>query len=773
MSDDIDEKLNKESQLNIGIYAIRVSLYNNLGKPVDLSSKMFVFPDGASLTSDLNNHPYLSSNIKYNTRKLDKMTHPECVQTFFNKRAFINFLREEQIIDYETQKDQDENKTVQENVETMLEYMFPMSFPVIKVVKRKSAPMALGFIKAFKKEFFKKKYNTFLTIGGKTNTVDGVTILDTFSTNPIYKNAFEIIQKYKQQLIPVHNELFVRLEALHKEFSSVVEELDVKTKKEAAIEAAKPKGEKSKEAEIDAKTKKAKEKAKEETNPDELFTAIKLKYFGDGGFNLTNSVKEMNINMESIKNLKLTQNNFGRKFNDISEALKLYSEYLDEMAKNNMFENKKLKEEDNIKTHNRPFHDSYVKLHKLTNIKKLINICYFLTLIPYIETYRDNLSNYDISPIADLKKYGFHKKMVDDFTQYYFPKRMTLNEEIKKLFTGDPGNEIDIVGIESMFKLKKNQLDRIDVDKIELNNEDRNNPRYNIQVQISIFGGMVSDRIKKFIKCVYEERKIGADITRYIINSEQSEYFDLTSEIAKIEKKMAATQKGQNNKIDKAPAPIAAAAPVQGTDVKRDYVNANPANVGENTKQESNKSLTITDAHETAIDSFFRQSLDKEKKIFETNKKKAMDKIPPQILDEKSISYVHVKQAANISTSDLLTEIKSNPSIVKYINLSLNDTNDVITNSAIANEEAESYIKIKSSLKEKKELEVDFRNRPNIDANEKDVHEKKYTIYFYLIEIIEEIHKKQQEKKGLYRDKATGGKKTRRKRRYLRKTRKH
>ena len=46
MSDD-NEKLNKESQLNVGIYAIRVSLYNNLGKPVDLNSKMFVFPDGS------------------------------------------------------------------------------------------------------------------------------------------------------------------------------------------------------------------------------------------------------------------------------------------------------------------------------------------------------------------------------------------------------------------------------------------------------------------------------------------------------------------------------------------------------------------------------------------------------------------------------------------------------------------------------------------------------------------------------------------------------
>ena len=789
MSDD-NEKLNKESQLNVGIYAIRVSLYNNLGKPVDLNSKMFVFPDGSSLTSELNNNPYLSSNIKYNTKKLDKMTHPECIQTFFNKRAFINFLRDEQIIDYESQPDQDENGTVRENVETMLEYMFPMSFPVIKVVKRKSAPMALGFIKAFKKEFFKKKYNTFLNIGGKTNTVDGVTILDTFSTNPVYIKAYEIIQKYKQQIIPVLNELFDRLNVLHEEFSIVVNELDKKTETEAKKEAENLKEnlkenpkENPKEEVKESKAKKG--KATEKTNPDNLFAEIKSKYFGDG-FNLTKSVKEMDDKMKEIKKSQLTQNNFGEKFKPISEALKLYSEYLDEMVKNNMFENKKLKEEDNIKTHNRLFHDSYVKLYKLTNIKKLINICYFLTLMPYIETYRDNLSNYDINAIADLKKYGFHKKTIEDFTQYYFPKRMTLNKETQLLFnTTNLGNEIDIVGIEKMFNDKTNQkirIDVVDVDKIELNNEDRNNPRYNIQVQISIFGGMVSDAIKKFIKCIYEERKIGADITRYIINSEQSEYFDLTSEIAKIEKRMAATQKGKNNKPDKAKVPI------QKTDGKRDYVNANPVNVnpvnvnpvnvnpvnvnpvGENTKQKNEKSLKITDTHEIVIDTLFRESVKEKKDKFDKKKEDADKTNNP--LDEKSISYVHVKQAANITIDDLMKEIRSDPTIVKYINLSLNETNDM-TNLTVAKEEGSLFDQVDIILKGKLAVENNNREYEN-DPIKKDIQEKKYTIYYYLIEVIKKIHAKQQEKKYLYREKAKpGGKKTRRKSRNLRKTRKH
>jgi hypothetical protein len=746
MSD--DDKLNKESQLNIGIYAIRVSLYNNLGKPVDLNSKMFVFPDGSSLTSELNNHPYLSSNIKYNTRKLDKMTHQECIQTFFNKRAFINFLRDEQIIDYEPTENEEtndqekpnENRTVQENVETMLEYMFPMSFPVIKIVKRKSAPMALGFIKAFKKEFFKKKFNTFLNIGGKTNTVDGVTILDTFSTNPVYIKAFEIIQKYKQQIIPAHEELFKKLQTLHTEFSTAVTELKRKI---------------------------------DNNNKDPTFNAIGDIYFNKTYLNLIKVRDEMQLKMDEIMNLKIKQKNFSSNFKKISDALKSYAEYLDEktiLLITNV-KDKKIEKDDSIKSNDRNFYDTvYVKLYKLANIKKLVKVCYFLTLIPYIETYRDNLSNYDISPIADLKKYGFHKKTIDDFTQYYFPKRMTLNEYIQPLFnTGIPGNEIEIVEIEKMFNDRTKQRIRIDVDKIELNSEDRNNPRYNIQVQISIFGGMVSDRIKKFIKCIYEERKIGADITRYIINSEQSEYFDLTSEIAKIEKKMAATQKGQNNKLDKAPAPITAA-PVQGIDGKRDYVNpANPntANVGENTKQESNKSLTITDTHESIIDSYFRESSEFETKKYDGKKE----------LAENEITYVPFKSLKNIGLPDLMKELRSDSMAVKYINLSFDDTVDmnIQTNSS---EETTLHDDIVSKLERKMKYEKQQRDE-STDPIIKQTHENKFSVYYFLIKIIKKIHDKNQINKNIYKERKedkkakTGGRKTRRKRNFLRKTRKH
>jgi hypothetical protein len=92
----------------------------------------------------------------------------------------------------------------------------------------------------------------------------------------------------------------------------------------------------------------------------------------------------------------------------------------------------------------------------------------------------------------------------------------------------------------------------------------------------------------------------------------------------------------------------------------------------------------------------------------------------------------------------------------------------------VAKEEDDLYATIDSSLELKKTLEYNERKIKIDNPIEKDNIEKKYTIYYYLIEVMKKIHAEQQEKKGIFRERAaTGGKKTRRKRRFLRKTRKH
>lgn len=739
-----DDKLNKESKINIGIYAIKITLYNNLGKPVDLNPKMFVFPDGSSLKSELNSHPYLSSNIKYNTRKLDKLTHQECIQTFFNKRTFINFLRDEPILKNDKLE---ENKTIQSNVETMLEYIFPMSFPVIKIIKRKSAPTTLGFIKAFKKEFFKKKHNTFLNIGGKTNTVDGITILDTFSTNPAYIKAYEYIQKYKQQVIVAYEDIFQQLEKLQDKLFKAIEQMN--NDKDKNLKSHDDK------------------KYKIGTEEELIFiSSFNTKFtFNPGSANpidLVKMKKDMDSNINSIESKKLDQDNFQTNYKLLRTALKKYKDFLEETMKE-LFPDKKLYKEDEIKKHYRDFYDkTYRDLRLILDILKLVKVCEFLASISYLESYNKNISTYGIIPSVDMKKFGFYKKMLDEMKDYYFPKRESLDKTVKDLFnTGEFGNEIDIVEIDKMYNNSSKSV-TVDVDKIDLNVEDRNAPRYNIQVQISIFGGMVSDKIKKFIKCKYEEQKLGADIGMYIVDSEQSEYFDLTNEIAKIEQKMKAPKKGKktdnvNQRNDN-----------QRNDNQKNDIPmvSNPLNNRmEQTQEDKLKSSSkMTDSAQTKVSSL----LNKLKEDLQAKNEK--DKNNKEY--ETDIRYVTEKNATLISDEEFIKEFNSNPDIIKFVNLSEDTEFDMNTN-ANSQIEEEYFNKIKSAVQLKMDNTATKRRDGNNSADEKNKLELEYTKYELMMLVLKGIHDENKKNKG-YNKVKTGGKKTRqlRRSRSLRRTRK-
>lgn len=740
------EKLKKESKINIGIYAIKITLYNNLGKPVDLNPKMFVFSDGSSLTMDLNSHPFLSTNIKYNIRKLDKLTHQECIKTFFNKRTFINFLRDEPFIN----DDKDENKTIQNNVQTMLEYIFPMSFPVIKIIKRKSAPTTLGFIKAFKKEFFKNKYNTFLNIGGKTNTVDGITILDTFSTNPVYIKVYEFIQKYKQQVIVAYEDIFDQLEKLHKQIFAAIGEINRAGKDNLTPHKEQP----------------------YIIRPGDNLEPVFINFFNtkftfekgsSNPISLYNIKNEMDFKMNQIKLNKLDQTNFQTKYKPLRTELRKYKDFLEETMKE-LFPDKKLYKEDELRKHYKKFYeDTYSKLLLFNNILKLIKVSEFLASISYLESYNKNISTYGIISSVDMKKFGFYKKMLDEMKDYYFPKRESLDKLVKDSFnTGEFGNEIDIVKIEEMYN-NANQLVSVDVDKIDLNVEDRNAPRYNIQVQISIFGGMVSDGIKKFIKCKYEEQKLGADIGRYIVDSEQSEYFDLTSEIAKIEQKMKAQKKGkkitENNTNPKNDNPKNDN-PMAANPLNNRIEQKEPQPIQEDIFKSSSK---MTDQAQTKVSSLLVKLKEKSQTNNEDNKKKTEY--------EKNITYVTDKNAFLIDDEEFIKEFNSNPDIIKFINLSDDSEFDMIKNAQI---EDNLNTEIQNSLELKKRKAQDARTYAENNPEEKTKAELNYTKYNLMLSVIAAIHKENGSKKG-YNKAKTGGKKTRRMRRShsLRRTRKH
>jgi hypothetical protein len=521
-------KMYEKSQMNIGIHSIKVTIYNNLGKQVDLNAKMFVFQEKSASISDANENPYLSTNIEYNTKKLNKMTHSECVQTFFNKKAFIRFLKNEPIIDYDIQTSKNENETIQQNVQIMLEYIFPMSFPVIRTLKRKSDAKMLGFTEAFKKEFFKRKYNTFLNVGGKTNTVDGVTILDTFSTNPRYLKAYDAVSYYKQQLVVAFDDLFPKIEKKYKEYIEAIRIL-----KDATTEFVNNKSDKS-----DAQLQNTIEKEIFQTRItfENIKTAVKIEDITELITMNVNLKRDFNNNYKILRDKIVT---IQKKIKEFESLVKEVKTFFDAAAiSKNM--SQKIKE----------YSAKFTKLSDISEILKFLNIAELLSYVSHSDSYIKKKGIYRLSAEVDLKKYGFYEKVIGDMREYYFPKRESINAEIKKIFnSGENGNEIDIVAIDTTYN-DSTKTTQVDIDKIDLNNENRNNPRYNIQVQLSIFGGMVTDNVKKYIKCKYEERKNGEDIYGYNMDLDQSGYFDLSSDISKIEKEHKSDDKQKKENVE-------------------------------------------------------------------------------------------------------------------------------------------------------------------------------------------------------------------------------
>jgi hypothetical protein len=198
---------NDETKMKSGIQILQLMLHTNLAKKqLPLTSDLFTFPNLSEQLSGLEKYPYTSVNVKYDEGRLKLLQLHEIVQIFFNKINFIQFLSNLPIeiptlgtavtVGTMTATDKMQNDVAIHNLKTMMNYLFPMSFPVIRTVKQKSNMGALNFGNAFIKEFLNRKYNTYLKIDGKSCTIDEVVLLDTFDTNPVYKKLYELAEKY-------------------------------------------------------------------------------------------------------------------------------------------------------------------------------------------------------------------------------------------------------------------------------------------------------------------------------------------------------------------------------------------------------------------------------------------------------------------------------------------------------------------------------------------------------------------------------------------------
>ncbi len=198
-------------KMKSGIQPLQILINTNyLAKPqLPLTSDLFEFPFLSEKPSGMEKMPFISTNVKYKSTRMNELTHPERVQIFFSKPAMIQFLSKLPLED-----DKERNNVLSHNVKVMLENIFPMFFPVLKNVKQESKfDNTMSVFDALPKEIFSIKENSYLKVGGITCTVDSVRLLDTVNSIPAYIKLYELSKDF----VAKRDSAIVLLETLLKE----------------------------------------------------------------------------------------------------------------------------------------------------------------------------------------------------------------------------------------------------------------------------------------------------------------------------------------------------------------------------------------------------------------------------------------------------------------------------------------------------------------------------------------------------------------------------
>jgi hypothetical protein len=203
--------------LNLNIKEIKINLKTNIEelKYVIFDIDMFYFSKEkkSKINSNLNKYPYFTSDLLYPYEELEKLSHTDIVNIFFNKNKFndylINYYKNNPKKNNEFQGKEEnkllekykrKNETIKNNIMIMLELLFPTNFPDINNIKNSFDIITSGLI--LKKQFvvpFESieisdySYMNFEEFGKKIFTTTKIIWLNDILNHPDYK---ELIKKY-------------------------------------------------------------------------------------------------------------------------------------------------------------------------------------------------------------------------------------------------------------------------------------------------------------------------------------------------------------------------------------------------------------------------------------------------------------------------------------------------------------------------------------------------------------------------------------------------
>ncbi len=292
----------------------------------------------------------------------------------------------------------------------------------------------------------------------------------------------------------------------------------------------------------------------------------------------TEKQKKHNANLNDITNdnLYTTKNRttlktifpeFTNLFNNYDKAMLTADSNVSTNPFTNATLNKNFKTKiDNLKAKFDGLKTTYDTLPEFKALQKIINISVLITRIHHYKVVSAEKQNLGITA-EDLNQpeFVFYDKTVEGFREFYYPSRQYLNTYINNIFIKD--NEIDIFDLQDLYNgIKSGKQEPEGIDQINFLSNNSKDPRYEISLQLTVYGGVITEdnasslfsvfnifnifgkTKKNKLNCKYGNKKFVSEFEQYRFKLPVQTYFDLTKEIEKIEKEEEDTIKNKKAK---------------------------------------------------------------------------------------------------------------------------------------------------------------------------------------------------------------------------------
>ena len=503
------------------VHLLRIMMATNIpnSKPIEFTRGMLYHPEYKQLSGS-GTYPYITDEVDYSETKIDGLTYPEIVDTFFNRKKFINMVSNARSKSDNNGK-LDKQKTLERNVMTMLLLLFPTKYFTVNNHKQSIELLEPGIATHYKRSIFYnplKTISSYVKINGKPYTVTEMIWLNDLLNHPTYRTLVEEVYNLNRSLNTYKTELSGKIAKFKENINGIIDK--IYNMISDAITRPKPSG---------AADKKAAGYASK-TNYDALFAIQYLKQLLNNNNNVTaaavnaevkkiaiSTTKEpyANVNYNPLPVLFTELNSAGSE----SDQNNRLNQILNTMKKQTAVLSPMLKTNDNI--------ENNISLNKL--VDSLFNITLLDEGIKLTNQYNAarniNLSKQSTAQQTDVPIISQFK-----FNILYKYKRPALTTENIKLqnyidaeapeVASEWINKFEQIYNKYILKMKDAKLDTdllsLNVNNVNMEKSGTSLPTKEIFIKLTLIDGEVNDANKSDIYCPVANNMLGTELLHLI-----------------------------------------------------------------------------------------------------------------------------------------------------------------------------------------------------------------------------------------------------------------